>query len=488
MAALQFKQGHLLANLSKIHKISQPILSNQIQALIGRKTYYKILQRRKHNPSNKILASTIKAAATQLEQGAKVIDLCRQFNIHRKTLRRRLRRLLGNKYDQIIQGRRKPEKLIQELAQQFLNGESLSQLSKQSGIPLSTIHRRLPKTIGEDHYREIMRERLLHPAFGTRGAARSKYEAEIENLLIENNIPFIKMVIEIEGHKYQPDFILLTSPPIIIEATGMNIDSYWIKYKHKLQHYLGIGYLAIFIVPDASVYNKARKYIHERNVLIKLKEFKNKINSLKKAPDGTASLNNRDDSFAFREASLHSCLCLDARRMDHLMAHSLLPVPLNKHPIGNMNSEAPELEENIEAKGNTSKEKQADLKLYIPDWETDASRKGRGIYYYYEGLPPSVAKRITTGSPNIDPDDTENESPTAKEMIEIAEKHSGLLIGYVVMRPKNDRRIAVTGFEIEVDDKTARELKKELAKREIGPDEFIRVRGRKSIVWRFWWD
>jgi transposase-like protein len=285
IAVLQFKEGQLLQNLSKEHEICVSELASQIQTVLGPKTYNDILQQRKHNPSNKIAASTIDTAALLLQQGSKVVDICRQLNIHRKTLRRRLRQLLGNKYDKIIQRRRVPEQLIQKLARQFLNGESLNQLSKTYNIPLFTLFRRLPKTIGQDRYRTIQQNRLLYPAIGTRGAARSRYELEIEDLLRKHGIKFsTERTIEAEGHKYRPDFVLDTIPIIIIEATGMNIDAYWIKYAHKLQHFLQLGLMVIFIVPDTSVYNKAHKYVPEK-FLIKLSEFKNKVESLKEAPN-----------------------------------------------------------------------------------------------------------------------------------------------------------------------------------------------------------
>jgi AraC-like DNA-binding protein len=302
-AVEQFRRGELLANLSKEHEIAVQELASQIQTILGPKTYNDILEQRRHNPSNKISWSTIKTAATLLKQGWKVIDICREFHIHRKTLRRRLRQLLGNKYDQIIQGRRIPKELIQKLAQLFLKGESLNQLSMTYNVPLQTLHRKLMKTIGPHRYKKIMEQRLLHPGFGTRGAPRSKYETEIEQLLKKHKIPFTRKILPIEGHDYLPDFILYTDPPIIIEATGMNIDSYWIRYKHKLQHYLEAGYTVILIVPDTSVYNKALKYV-PRNVLIKLKDFKAKIESLKEAPSGNEFPSESSDPRAHFSCSL----------------------------------------------------------------------------------------------------------------------------------------------------------------------------------------
>jgi hypothetical protein len=131
---------------------------------------------------------------------------------------------------------------------------------------------------------------------------------------------------------------------------------------------------------------------------------------------------------------------------------------------------------------------QADMSPYVIKQDKKCYAEGEQAFYYYEGLPVGVGEGLMTGPPNIDPEGTENESPTAKEMIEIAKRHNGQLIGYVSTKPIENARIAVTGFEIRVDDKTARELKKELTKRDIGPTESMKVKRRRGIVWRFWWD
>jgi hypothetical protein len=134
------------------------------------------------------------------------------------------------------------------------------------------------------------------------------------------------------------------------------------------------------------------------------------------------------------------------------------------------------------------KMEQTDMTSYIIRQDKKYYAKGGHAFYYYEGLPADIGQGLMTGPPNISPEDTENESPTTREMIEIAKRYNGHLIGYVSTKPPENARIAVTGFEIRVDEKTARALKKDLAKRDVGPDEFMKVRRRRGIVWRFWWD
>lgn len=146
------------------------------------------------------------------------------------------------------------------------------------------------------------------------------------------------------------------------------------------------------------------------------------------------------------------------------------------------------MEKTRDVEARISNTQQADMSLYIIRQDKEYYAKGESEFYYYEGLPADIGEKLMTGPPNINPEDTENESPAAKEMIEIAKKHDGHLIGYVVTKPRDNARIAVTGFEIKVTDYAARKIKKELTERENGPDEFVKVRRRRGIVWRFWWD
>jgi len=286
-AAKRFKQGETLARLSNECKIDQTTLRQEFQGTIGQKKYERIIEERRRNPRNKIPTGIIEVAATRLKQGTKLIELTRDLKIHRKTLRRRLREELGDRYGRIMQRRRIPDKLFQRSSQKFIEGYSLSRLSKEYEIPLSTLHRRLPKIIGEKKYRDIIRKRQLHIIFGTtiKGAI-SKYELKVKELLNRNKIRFsTTTIIETNGHRYFPDFVICRSKtPLVIEATGMDIERYWMKYKRKLEDYEAAGYKALFVASDTSVYKMALKYVHE-DVLVKFNEFVDKVASLKKVPD-----------------------------------------------------------------------------------------------------------------------------------------------------------------------------------------------------------
>jgi len=97
---------------------------------------------------------------------------------------------------------------------------------------------------------------------------------------------------------------------------------------------------------------------------------------------------------------------------------------------------------------------------YLPSyWQSDTTS-----YYRFEKLPVVKARRITTGDPNINPEDGQNSSPPAKEMIEIASKHHGTMEGYVipVATKRDDARISIDGFTIRATKEEAMKLRKDL--------------------------
>ena len=133
------------------------------------------------------------------------------------------------------------------------------------------------------------------------------------------------------------------------------------------------------------------------------------------------------------------------------------------------------------------------LASYFKESDTDS-------YYRFEKLPASEARKMTTGEPNIDPEDNQNGSPTAKEMVSMAAQHNGTMEGYVIPKAtgRDDARISIDGFTIKASRKEAMKLRDELRKRKHKeewegetirwteePDELDEVR---PGYWRFWWD
>ncbi len=104
-------------------------------------------------------------------------------------------------------------------------------------------------------------------------------------------------------------------------------------------------------------------------------------------------------------------------------------------------------------------------------------------YGIFEKLPSKIAEELLTGHPNIDPEDIQNKSPTAKELIDFAKKYDGTLGGYfisVMDDNRDDHRITLESVYLNMSKTEAEELKEK-----IFPDEFSQ---QKDGTWRFWWD
>ncbi len=124
---------------------------------------------------------------------------------------------------------------------------------------------------------------------------------------------------------------------------------------------------------------------------------------------------------------------------------------------------------------------------YLPSyWQSDTTS-----YYRFEKLPVLKARRMAKGEPNINPEDGQNRSPTAKEMIDLAAKHNGTMEGYVIpiATKRDDARISLDGFTIRATKEEAKKLQRELKNRKHteewegekitwteAPDEFDKVR------------
>ncbi len=104
-------------------------------------------------------------------------------------------------------------------------------------------------------------------------------------------------------------------------------------------------------------------------------------------------------------------------------------------------------------------------------------------YGQFEHLPVDVAESLLTGVPNIDPNETQNNSPKAKELVALAKKHDGNLGGYFINatdKRRDDHRIQLETVYLQMTRKEADALAEK-----ISPDEFDKM---KDGTWRFWWD
>lgn len=103
-------------------------------------------------------------------------------------------------------------------------------------------------------------------------------------------------------------------------------------------------------------------------------------------------------------------------------------------------------------------------------------------FYNIEKVPPGIASKLMTGHPNINPDETQNDSPTMRDMVKIAKQYKGTLGGYVVPveSGRDDARITFDEFTIKAPLRTVIRLQNDLY-----PNECDEV---KKGYWRFWWD
>ena len=103
-----------------------------------------------------------------------------------------------------------------------------------------------------------------------------------------------------------------------------------------------------------------------------------------------------------------------------------------------------------------------------------------------------VKKLFKTKGKKEDYDGTQNDSPTAKEMLELDKRYPNILYeGYVISKPREDWRVSIEGFSIaDVEaDKAVKLLlefdnadEKTAEKCDVEPD------GELVYFMRFWWD
>jgi hypothetical protein len=116
----------------------------------------------------------------------------------------------------------------------------------------------------------------------------------------------------------------------------------------------------------------------------------------------------------------------------------------------------------------SEKEQSKELKQYL--------QEGFGDVYYFAGAPFVLVSKLLDGLPNVDPEETQNDSPTMTQMVELAEKYNGTLEGHVT----EGVDIVFEGFTIQCTRAVALGLKKSFE-----PDEFECL---PDSWFRFWWD
>ena len=122
-------------------------------------------------------------------------------------------------------------------------------------------------------------------------------------------------------------------------------------------------------------------------------------------------------------------------------------------------------------------------------------------HFRFQWLPPSKAKELMTGYPNIDPDSTQNNSPTQQQLINAAQLHNGYLEGYVIKveSEREDSRITCDGIALLLTEEEAQELQQEWEADEFNkqtltqnihnghlPKTLVKEEGK--TYYRYWWD
>jgi len=105
-----------------------------------------------------------------------------------------------------------------------------------------------------------------------------------------------------------------------------------------------------------------------------------------------------------------------------------------------------------------------------------------GDFGLFDNLPVEKAKKLMTGYPNVDPKDTQNNSPTMAEMLKLAKTHDGTVGGYIIPSDsgRDDSRIQFTSVQLKIDKTDAEKLRDSKM-----PDEFTQ-QGKNTFT--FWWD
>lgn len=124
-------------------------------------------------------------------------------------------------------------------------------------------------------------------------------------------------------------------------------------------------------------------------------------------------------------------------------------------------------------------------KKYRPSWYHPTRAQLKEVFYFENLDPTDVEQLLGKEKGQLDPDDYQNEAPTARELIIAAKKNKGKLGGYVIPieSGRDDARVSLDTIYLPT--KIARRYKKAWDETEHPVDEFTNE--KKGLV-RIWWD
>jgi transposase-like protein len=291
----RFCEGESLERLAPEFGVGTATLYRRIPAMIGIHRYRAIIdsQRKKDVP-----ARLLKEAWKRVQNGEQIEKIAKEYEMGSTTLHRKLVKLVGaEKYKETMDrklNREIPEPMLTEIIRRLCNGEPMTILEREYGIPRLTLRRKVMRRIGRKKYIEIMErtkplKRRMPPGYGSPKAklqgADSLLELGIRRLLEEHQVTFVHCKdLQLNGHWYIPDFVIGC---IIIEVTGVTIRDYWIRYKRKTRDYLEAGYEVIIVTSDR-VYNLATKFLGSLGAhVIRYRDFENCIDDMLRMTSAT---------------------------------------------------------------------------------------------------------------------------------------------------------------------------------------------------------
>jgi hypothetical protein len=126
-----------------------------------------------------------------------------------------------------------------------------------------------------------------------------------------------------------------------------------------------------------------------------------------------------------------------------------------------------------------------ELFKYMPEWQIKSDHLSLKDFFHIAEVPVDVIEPFTEGEkPFLNPDDTQNSSPSVRELLALAKRFPGSTVGgYVIPTEsgRDDARISLDTIYIKAPGTVATKLKRELK-----PDEYSYNKETKS--YRFWWD
>jgi hypothetical protein len=260
-------------------------LYRRLPHMIGVDEYKAIIVKRK---TKRIPKTLIEEAWRRVQNGEQVERIAKEYKIGWSTLHRKLIQLVGHEeYKQIMDrklNRQIPDALLGIILNRLDNGEPMTALDREYGIPRLTLKRKIVQRIGRKKYNEIMErtkplKRRMPPGYGSQEAKRngadSMLELGIKKLLERHGIAFdYHKDLHLNGHWYIPDFVIGRT---IIEATGVTMEVYWKRYQRKVKDYIENGYRVIIVTSDR-VHQIANKYLlTSGSNIIRYRDFEKNI-------------------------------------------------------------------------------------------------------------------------------------------------------------------------------------------------------------------